>query len=306
MSFHRRRLNREVKSLWETWLPNDPELVALGDAFANSNSIFNKHERNITRNAYSMLEPYIVAFEQCILYLFVSSLWTTHRIENDRSLAPIALLIGAACNFAVSIRRLVLSGLDAPARALLRPFLDHLLACIVLINDDALRHAFTTADDFESAKKFWLKNLTHDKIVAKISETLTNYGLNDEYKKELFDYLQQERQMQSQVIHPGNVGAGASVVDYNDSGDPELMLLGKASSNSERTLCSASFFVHLFSVISLLALDDLRERTGVQFGFRGADGGDKFLSGCHRMVSYLVQKYVLDHEPEAILRPEGG
>jgi hypothetical protein len=306
MSFQRRQLQKKVKSLWETWLPNDPELVALGNAFANANSMFNKHEKAVTRDVYGMLEPYVTVFEQCILYLFVKSLCTTHRIENDRSLAPIALLIGAACNFAVSIRRLVLSGLDAPARALLRPFLDHLLASIVLVNDDALRHAFAAADDFELAKRFWLKCLTHDKIVAKLSEILRQYGIDKECSKELFDYLQQERQMHSQVIHPGNVGAGASVVDYNASGDPQLVLLGRASFNSERTLCSASFFVHLFSVIAVLAMDDLRGRTGVEPGFRGTDRADKFLSGCHRMVSHLVQMHVLNNEPEAILLPEGG
>jgi hypothetical protein len=213
MSAERRRLNREVSSLWEKWFPDDLEFASFASAFANPNSIFGKHEKNVVRDAYNKIEPYISVFEQCILYLFAKTLWIGRRVEEDRNLVPIALLIGGACNFAVSVRRLILSGLDSPARALLRPFVDYLLASLVLIDDDTLRQEFATADDFEPAKKFWLKNLTHDKIVARLSNTLTRYGLDGACKQELFDYLQQERQMHSQVIHPGNVGATLGVFD---------------------------------------------------------------------------------------------
>lgn len=110
--------------------------------------------------------------------------------------------VGSACNYMSALRRLIISGHDGPAKALLRSLSDILYGCIIICNDHELSNSYVNCKNSEDALQLWYKKLTSKKIQQALSNIEAEL-VNDNEFVVLFDESRKERSfMYSEFIHP--------------------------------------------------------------------------------------------------------
>lgn len=149
-----------------------PIKIAWDRKFLN---LINEREKEVRKEAMKNLEPWISIFNEGIQWLvqlhIALSLARSGSFEKDKDILVPFALVGSACVHCVGIRKLILSGLDASARVLLRTLIETLNICIAVIDNIELSNNFRAAQDFSEAKKFWNRELTTrklNKILAQI------------------------------------------------------------------------------------------------------------------------------------------
>jgi hypothetical protein len=161
-------------------------------------------------------------------------------------------LIGSAVSFGLSIRSLLLTGFDTPARALLRTYVETLFLCIALLHDRNLATAYVAAETDEQVKDFWHTSASpkklHERIIAIENET----GLGDDIVQSMTQWRRQEYEILSQSSHLSYVAAVLTAVTQKlgEKGRYAPSFLGLASEGSPRTIFYAAASTWYFSRMS--------------------------------------------------------
>jgi hypothetical protein len=161
-------------------------------------------------------------------------------------------LIGSAVSFGLSIRSLLLTGFDTPARALLRTYVETLFLCIALLHDRNLAKAYVAAETDEQVKDFWHTSASpkklHERIIAIENET----GLGDDIVQSMTQWRRQEYEILSQSSHLSYVAAVLTAVTQKlgEKGRYAPSFLGLASEGSPRTIFYAAASTWYFSRMS--------------------------------------------------------
>jgi hypothetical protein len=264
-------IQKEISQLWDEAFA-EPSKHSVRLAWnRNFLDLLNECEENATKEALEHLEPWMSILNEGIQWLaqlhIALSLARSGDFEKDKAMLVPFVLVGSACTHSVAIRRLILSGLDASAKVLLRTLIETLNVCIAVMDDIELANEFRAAQDFIIAKKFWHKKLS----TSKLNSILTNIETSLDLDAEVMDYLKVCREetlsLCSQYVHPSYVasmfGAEPPSVSYPYNHSPGI--LGKTSITSLITLPEVCKAIWYFSRIGIEVLMKFADQQGEGF-----------------------------------------
>jgi hypothetical protein len=262
------KIQKEISQLWdeafEKLLKESIE-IPWDRKFLN---LLNKRENQARKEAVKHLEPWISILNEGIQWLaqlhVALSLARSGDFEKDKEILVPFALVGSACTHSVAIRRLILSGLNASAKVLLRTLIETLNVCIAVMDDIELANEFRAAQDFKIAKNFWNKKLSASKLNSIITKIEKSLDLDDEVMDGLTVWREETLSLCSQYVHPSYVasmfGAEPPSVLYPYNHSPGI--LGKTSITSLRTLPEVCKAIWYFSQIGIEVLMKFSKQQG--------------------------------------------
>ncbi len=218
-----------------------------------------QREREAEEIATKHLQPWLHMLEDSIQWLanlagILDRLNTVGRLGNaERS---VWALVGASCAHAMAVRRLVLSGLDTPARAEARTLDEHLCACIAFLHDRQVAERFQQCQSKEDASQFWYENLNTKSLKKHLNAVEKSIGLDQIVSSEMRGWRANEIDWFSQAIHPSYLGAALTTHTIS-AADPDKTgpaFLGMASACSDRTLNFACKSIWYFACFGFMML----------------------------------------------------
>jgi hypothetical protein len=201
------------------------------------------------------LQPHLAIFEFGLEFLAYVHIALSKKDEigpvNSDVRAAWALL-GSAESFGLSIRSLVMSGFDTPARALLRTYVETLFLCIAVLHDHAIAEAYVAAETDAQVKDFWHTTASPKRLHERIIAIEKKIGLDDEVIKGMTSWRRQEYEMLSQSSHLSYLAAALTAVSpkLGDETSYAPAILGLASAHSHRTVYYAAATTWYFSRMS--------------------------------------------------------
>jgi hypothetical protein len=211
------------------------------------------HEEEIS--SQKDLQPWMAILEHEILWLAClhTSLGTALAEYSRHDLRVPWALTGAATAQAMAVRKLCLSGLDVPAKTVLRTLIEILNICVVTLFDPKLRQAYSEAQDFEQAYKLWRSSFSGKKLRRNLSEALKATGFDKEAREVLLQWQMEESTVASQAVHTSYLAAVLSSVPRPS--DSRLLIrsgvLGASTTFSIRTLAQACKAIWFFKRLSI-------------------------------------------------------
>ena len=251
-----KEIKREANQLWEGYFH---DVMRKCQYEKNFGKFIRQQEARAEKEAIAYLQPWLQILEESIQWLANLAGILDRLVDENctsNSLRIAMVLVGASCAHAVALRRLVLSGLDSSARAILRSLDEHLMACIVLLHDRDLANAFQRAQDIQDASEFWYRNLKTKALNKRLNKIERELDLAAETSQEIREWREEEIKTYSQDIHPSYVAAALAMKTICASKPNEhgISILGRASAASERTLNYACKTIWYFSRLGFLFL----------------------------------------------------
>ena len=209
-------------------------------------------EARAVAQALISLEPWLSILPQGIHWLTCTHISMEMAIKrgvlSDDYRVPTAL-IGAACTYATAVRRLVLSGLDAPARGMVRALSEMLHVAIATLFREDLRLGMRKAHSFEIANAFWYKHLRARQLQALLDEVERSLGVDAAYVAESKEIRESEISWLSMYIHPTYLAAEMACMPSSaaEPGTHRRGLLGHCSGSSVHTLDRATKSIWYFA-----------------------------------------------------------
>lgn len=252
-----KEIKKEAKQLWETYFTKVMRDCQYDDKFEK---LIRQQEKQSEKETIAHLQPWLQILEESIQWLANLSAVLDGLIRKKKSKSKSLLtawaLVGASCTHALALRRLVLSGLDSSARAMLRTLDEHLMVCIVLLHDRNLADSFQQAQDDKAANDFWYKHLNTKALKKHLNKIEGELGIYPHESEELRDWREDEIKIYSQAVPPSFVTASLAVrtVCVSDPNEFGISILGRASAASECTLNYACKTIWYFSRLGFLFL----------------------------------------------------
>ncbi len=205
------------------------------------------------------LQPWLHILEDSIQWL-ANLAAILDRLNEDAALdnagRTIWAMTGASCAHAMAVRRLVLSGLDTPARAAARSLDEHLCAAIAFLHDRDLARRFQQSQSKEDAAQFWYEHLNTKALRKHLNAVERAVGLEPSVSVEMRAWRANEIDWFSQAIHPSYLGAALTTRTLSaanpDNHGPAF--LGMASACSDRTLNFACRSIWYFACFGFMML----------------------------------------------------
>ncbi len=249
-------IKKETKDLYDGYFASVNRECQYDDRFEQ---LINKQENQAKRDVIGYLQPWVQILEESIQWL-ANLTAIFDRLISDKAVSNAHRtawsLIGASCLHSVAIRRLVLSGLDFSAKAILRSLDEHLTACVVLLHDRDMAEMFQTAQDADDANRLWYEKLRTKNLTKRLNQIERDLGFDQEASREMREWRQEEIKIQSQSLHPTYLSSalGVNPICASDQERWKSSILGGASALSERTLNYACKAIWYFSRIGFLFL----------------------------------------------------
>jgi len=205
------------------------------------NIMLAKRERESERIATKHLQPWLHILEDSVQWLanltaILDRMNTAQQLgDAERS---VWAMVGASCAQAVAVRRLVLSGLDTPARAAARVLDEHLCACIAFLHDRDLAAKFQQCEGANETAQFWYLHLNTKALRKHLNAIERSVGPDQGFSSDMRSWRANEIESFSQAVHPSYLGAALATLTLS-AADPNVhgpAFLGMASACSERTL----------------------------------------------------------------------
>jgi hypothetical protein len=174
-----------------------------------------------------------------------------HFACSENARVPWAL-VGAAVSFGLSIRQLSLLGLDTPARALLRTYVETLLLCIVALHDTSVCKAYMDAEADSDVKNFWHRIASPKNLHERVMRIEREKGIEEGAISDWKNWRRQEYEVLSQSSHLSYVAAFLTSVCPTLDDEERFVpgLFGQPNGNSLRTVAYAAATTWYFTRMS--------------------------------------------------------
>lgn len=226
---------------------------------ADFTAILTKREKECQDTAQRCLQPWLHILDDSIQWL-ANLAAILDRLNSSGCLGnaerAIWAMVGASCAHAVAVRRLVLSGLDTPARAEARVLDEHLCACIAFLHDRTLAATFQQCQSKDEAAQFWFKNLNTKALRKHLNAVERSVGLEPLVSVDMRAWRDNEVDWFSQAVHPSYLGAAltACTLSADNPNAHGPAFLGMASACSDRTLNFACKSIWYFACFGFMML----------------------------------------------------
>jgi hypothetical protein len=186
--------------------------------------------------------------------MYITMLLQTVEIPNNDEIIALFALQSAIVQQIISIRRLVLSGLDVPAKQILRCLDEHVQVAIAVTNDTQFATDFVKCEGIEGAKKFWslyLRRKQNESVVGYniIAKLRSIFG--DQELVNILAFDQEEQAILNAAVHPSHVGCVMSGLSTDEEVFNWVPFLGTVSSFSIRTMKYCVYKVSLHTAVSV-------------------------------------------------------
>ena len=290
-----RRANRRIHvDLNRIWAEYATRMRLADDApFAHFNA---SAEPDAETESERYLQPWLCIFEEGVGWAAAYYSRWHERAEVSRlgpqERLPFALL-GAVVNYAAAVKRLARSGLDMPARAVLRVMIESSHLALVLLTRPHLRLAFASAVEAHEARNLWRSSLSTGKVSAMLDEIESEMS-PARYSMSLAERPRETTAELSQFVHPTFMSGMLA----NYAGNPRdyslqtarLNVLGRCSVESRRTLVKA-----IIALRYVMTLFYLRASCGVgqpaTFSLNPSDGRDRRIDVGFSVFSEICNKW---------------
>ncbi|RWM04671.1 MAG: hypothetical protein EOR71_25995 [Mesorhizobium sp.] len=201
------------------------------------------------------LQPHLAIFEfglEFLSYVHVALSSAEGFGPSNENVRAAWALLGSAVSFGVSIRSIVISGLDTSARALLRTYVETLLLCVAVLHDRPLGQAYIAAETDAQIKDFWHSVVSPKRLHEKVISIERKIGLDNETVDRLTSWRRQEYEILSQSSHLSYLAAALTSLSPG-LGDREIFapaIFGRATTHSHRTIFYAAATTWYFSRLS--------------------------------------------------------
>jgi len=250
-------IDEEIAALWEDQLnrlkhlddldarPEEDISEMIDDQAAKSDAVI----RIAYPNSLRILEEGIHWLTVLHVGLHEALQTATEGSKTENRLRAPWALVGAGCAYAVAVRRLVLSGLDGPARVVLRSLAESLFVCIVLLDRDDLRDEYQTAGATGLEYEFWNRELRTAKLEGHLGRVESGLKTIDASVLESMSQWR-KRQMQRLSGHV-HLGYGQAVLTAMPPWDKMHFVgsLGAPSTGTAGTLTEATTALWYFATV---------------------------------------------------------
>jgi hypothetical protein len=272
------------------------------------NKFIDRHERTQQREAKLHLQPWLCLLEQSTQWL--AQLFLLFEERNDgrqRSKLELSVwaLLGASTTYCLAVRRLVLSGLENPARAAARSLDEHLCTCLALLHDSALAEGFQQTHQAEEAEKFWYENLNTKALRKYLNSLERELGLEATVSQDMRAWRHHEIKTFSQSTHPTYIGCVTSIYAF-DTVKPDQVrpaVLGRATAASHRTLNYACKALDYFCVLSTSLIFSQHNGRTALLPFDKNDPAHQMIIVGRDVIPALNIKY-WNYKASVLLEPE--
>ena len=219
-----------------------------------------------------LLQPWEQVYDEWLHWLSALTviLLEQDRKENNQYLKTIFHLTGASTSYANSLRLLLRSGYDTPARSLARILDEHLTTCIVFLYSPTIATEFANCETEKESNHFWFKHLSKDKITKHLNVIEADLAKSKNTTADHSEYFRKWRTTEiksySRTIHPSNIGSAMATYTRSLKNPEmyELAIFGQASASSRRTIEFACNSIWYFSIYgSYLLLNSTSDRKPV-------------------------------------------
>lgn len=246
------QIRREIRSIWNL-MAADVDVMKWDDLA----TLFSAVERETSGDVRLFLEPWWSLFAVAIAWL--SNLYLACDEANARSPAEQArvMLVGTTTAYTVAVRRLILSGLDAPARAVLRSLAELIYITVALLADDTLAKEYQREKTWEEERRFWRRNLTGGALEQRLANFEASRGVDETLRAELAQTRTHLNRWLSQFVHPSYV-AGFLASLPRSARDPTqaaMGVFGHCSIGSYHTLKHATELLWYFGAVGFFMPD---------------------------------------------------
>lgn len=233
------------------------EYYELSENFFNECDLERVELQAVAKKSY---QPWLYILEASTKYLYMLWGFYLRVLQRDNEDKPFNLplaramlsLLSSSCNYAYTVRLLVISGLDNPARGAARALDEHLCVCITILYNIELAAEFTDSQQPDEASTFWYSNFNTKKLRTHLRKIELSVGVDDEISLYFRDWRKTELDMFSQAVHPTFLSGfmAAFPRDISDFSKPTNGVFGALSVSSERTLKHACQAIGYFAVIA--------------------------------------------------------
>ena len=224
----------------KVWTSQYPDFATKGRPGFKLDALMNESEEQIVSYPVFTVENRTRLFDEFTLWYFSWTFALLQEISRSRKSAPrVQRIYVQILSFVVSqhlaIRKLVLTGLDIPAKQLVRGLAEHLDLAVLLAVSPELRAEFDATDTPEASNAFWNKYMSKGKARRAISARLGRGSTHDHYST-MKEWRKEEEQILSMCVHPSLLACQMSLLGDSDERPVWPGCLGTLSSNSNRTL----------------------------------------------------------------------
>jgi len=243
------------------WAAADPEG---GTARGGAESLIAQAEHR-NRDLPPSTEAALLRFDEFLLWTV--SLATALNFTRSPSGSPAAVygaLAGGISSLLFSIRSLVLSGFDVPAKILMRSVVEYADVLFLLFTRPELVPAYAGVESFEEANQFWHRHLKSLKARKAAYESLSPGAMAGGAFVDLLGYQKQEEELMALSAHGAYVAAWMSSFPGSPASVEDGRIvwpgyLGAVSDHSTRTLDYVAY-----ALFPLYASSDLPYGQGKQ------------------------------------------
>lgn len=205
------------------------------------------------------LQPWLAILEFGIEWLSYVHVALSENLKGSKKSARYRAtwaLVGAAVSFGLSVRLLCLTGLDTPARALLRTYVETLFLSLSILHDENLAAEYIKAEDDNDAKNFWHKLASPRNLHNRVIQIEKKFGLASDDIDVMTAWRRQEYEILSQSSHLSFVAAflTARSPSLDDTDKLVIGIFGSPTENSIRTISYAASTTWYFSRFSYNSL----------------------------------------------------
>ncbi len=198
------------------------------------------------------LSPWLEILELAIGWIGMLHLVFDEELEPDSEpqIRVAWALTGFVTTQSVGIRNLCLSGLDTPAKAVLRSLIEALSVLVVCMDDPALAKRFQDAKEPKEARTLWHSELSPKRLAEKIDRAVSSLELDTEVHTEMKNWLSQESELTSQTVHVSFIAAAYTCKSLHPDKMMRNSIFGSPTLFSVRTMAQSCKTLFMLSRIA--------------------------------------------------------
>ncbi|WP_410769508.1 hypothetical protein [Fontibacillus sp. BL9] len=212
------------------------------------NSILNEHDY------YLKILDEGIEFTHYVYELAFVNNEEVNKEDDKKESVVFTIYISRLCNLLVSMRRLVLSGFEEPARIISRTIIETIdIILVALFDKDFSNHFYEVLDNNYSEDKFWRENIAYGKIDSKIKELLEECNLDHNFKQSYLKNKKELKSLFSSSVHSSIIASRNSLLlpSLNHNRMYEKAVLGGISAETNKHIISIFLLVESFSYFLL-------------------------------------------------------
>lgn len=253
-------IDKEIMSVWEKLATDNYKSATRIEVLKRLEEVAVENHDDASR----YLSTYLSILNETLHFLLqlekiVSEIRDLYGYDEKTPSFCFAMVLARVISLTVAIRKLILLGLEDPARVVARSLVESLDLAIVTAGDNEFANSFFGDHGHNDGKTFWEKNIGYGNIYKKIKPILKSIGIPDTEIENTLSHLRNAKNILSSSVH-SSVETTFRCMFVPSLGNPGLCAqssLGHISSHSPGLCSFVIMEVYRFSCIIIKLVTSL-------------------------------------------------